>query len=145
MSQTIYSVVIFSHRYLDSDSINFKTCVFLAVYRSFWTSSYNTDIKVQQLFNGASTMLNNIFNTVGVILWCCVSHVVFEFSGFDIIGVNKGRIMVFMPLPCPSIRPCIHPRYCTCKCNLWKTPGWILLKLGPGILYEIYLCWSDFW
>ena len=35
---TIYSVVIFSHRYLDSDRINFKTFVFLAVYWPFWTS-----------------------------------------------------------------------------------------------------------
>ena len=42
----IYSVVIFSHRYLDSDCINFKTFVFLAVYWSIWISSYITDIKV---------------------------------------------------------------------------------------------------
>ena len=63
VSLTVYSVVIFSHRYLDSDRIHFKTFVFLAVYWSIWTSSYNTDIKVQQLFfNGASTMLNNVFN-----------------------------------------------------------------------------------
>ena len=66
---TICSVVIFSHtcRYLDSDCINFKTFVFLAVYWSIWTSSYNTDIKVQQFFfNGASTMLNNFFNKLNV-------------------------------------------------------------------------------
>ena len=29
--QIVYSVVIFSHRYLDRDHINFKTFVFLAV------------------------------------------------------------------------------------------------------------------
>ena len=65
----VYSVVIFSHRYLDSDHnhhihvhVNVKTFVFLVVYWSIWTSSYNTDIKVQQFFNGASTMLNNVFD-----------------------------------------------------------------------------------
>ena len=59
-------VVVFSHRYIDSDGINFKTFVFLAVYWSIWTSSYNTDIiKVQQFFNGASTMLNNVFKANG--------------------------------------------------------------------------------
>ena len=41
----IYSKVIFSHRYLDSDRINFQTFVFLAVYWSIWTSSCNTDIR----------------------------------------------------------------------------------------------------
>ena len=46
----VYSVVIFSHRYLDSDRINVKIIVFLTVYWSIWTSSYNTDIKVQQFF-----------------------------------------------------------------------------------------------
>ena len=43
----VYSVVIFSHRYLHSDCISFKTFVFLAVYWSIWTSSYNIDIKVE--------------------------------------------------------------------------------------------------
>ena len=46
------SVVIFSHRFLDSDCINFKTFAVLAVYWPFWTSlyCYSTDIKVQQFF-----------------------------------------------------------------------------------------------
>ena len=48
--QTIYSMVIFSHRFLDSDCINFKTFAHLAVYWPFWTSLYNIDIKVQQYF-----------------------------------------------------------------------------------------------
>ena len=64
VNQTVYSVVIFSQRYLDRDRINVKTFVFLAVYWSIWTSSYNTQIKVQQFFNGASTMLNNVFNPI---------------------------------------------------------------------------------
>ena len=34
MLLTIYSVVIFSHRYLDNDCLNVKTFVFLAVYWS---------------------------------------------------------------------------------------------------------------
>ena len=50
VSLTGYSVVIFSHIYLHSDRINFKTVVFLFVYWSIWTSSYNADIKVQQSF-----------------------------------------------------------------------------------------------
>ena len=66
VSQTVYSVVIFSHRFLDSDCINFKTFAFLAVYWPFWTS-YNTDIKVQQFFK-SSTMLNNVFK-VNVWTW----------------------------------------------------------------------------
>ena len=41
---TVYSVVIFSHGYLDSDHINFKTFVFLDVYWSISASLYNTDI-----------------------------------------------------------------------------------------------------
>ena len=60
--QLVYSVVIFSHRFLDSDCINFKTFAFLAVYWPFWTSLYSTDIKVQQFLNRSSTMLNNVFN-----------------------------------------------------------------------------------
>ena len=60
--QTIYSVVIFSHRFLDSDCINFKTFAFLTVYWPFWTSLYNTDIKVQKKkLNRSSTLLNNVF------------------------------------------------------------------------------------
>ena len=41
---------ILSHRFLDSDCINFKTFAFLAVYWPFWTSLYNTDIKVFFIF-----------------------------------------------------------------------------------------------
>ena len=39
-------MVIFGHRYLDNDCINFPTFVFLAVYWSIWTLIYNTDIKL---------------------------------------------------------------------------------------------------
>ena len=63
VSQTFYSVVIFSHRFLDSDCINFKTFALLAVYWPFRTSSYNTNIKAQQFFwTWSSTMLNNVYN-----------------------------------------------------------------------------------
>ena len=66
MSLFVYSLVIFSHRYLDSDGINFKTFVFLAVYWSIKTSSCNTDIEVEFFFKmEASTMLNNVFNANG--------------------------------------------------------------------------------
>ena len=41
-------MVIFSHRYLESDRINFKTFVFQAVHWAIWTSLCNTDIRVQQ-------------------------------------------------------------------------------------------------
>ena len=50
--------MIFSHRYLDSNCINFKSCKILAVYWSIWTSLlclYNTDIKVQPFFNPLRT------------------------------------------------------------------------------------------
>ena len=53
VSLTVYSVVIFSHSYFDSDGINFKTFVFLAVN---WSNRFNN------FCNGASTMLNNVFN-----------------------------------------------------------------------------------
>ena len=46
----VYSVVIFSQRYLDSDCINFKACFPGCLYWSIWTSSHNTDLKVQQFF-----------------------------------------------------------------------------------------------
>ena len=53
-------MVIFSHRYLDNDCINFKTFVFLAPskhYHTTQTSKFNFFF-----LNGASTMLNNVFN-----------------------------------------------------------------------------------
>ena len=56
-TETVYSVVIFSHRFLDSDCINVKTFAFLAVYWPFWTSLYNTDIKVQQFLK---SILHNV-------------------------------------------------------------------------------------
>ena len=67
--QLVYSVVIFSHRFLDSDCmvcINFKTFAFLAVYWPFWTSLYSTDIpgltsKFNNFLNRSSTILNNVF------------------------------------------------------------------------------------
>ena len=49
-------------RYLDSNSINFKTFAFLAVYWPFWTSLYNTDIIGQPFLNQAPTMLNNVLH-----------------------------------------------------------------------------------
>ena len=67
-NQTVYSVVIFSHRYLERDCINFKTFVFLAVYWSSWTSSYNTHIKsIKKKLNGASTIINNVFKSIIVV------------------------------------------------------------------------------
>ena len=72
VSQTICSVVIFSHRFLDSDCISFKTFAFLAVYWPFWTSLYNTDIKVKKKKkNWSSTMLNNVFN-IQVLIFCLI-------------------------------------------------------------------------
>ena len=56
---------------LCTDSIHFKTLAFLAVYWSNWTSSYNTDIKFQQILNEASTMLNNVFTIRNEIKCIC--------------------------------------------------------------------------
>ena len=65
--QHVYSVVIFSHRFLDSDCINFKTFAFLAVYWPFWTSLYNTDTQSSTIFfNRSSTMFNNVFKQFAV-------------------------------------------------------------------------------
>ena len=81
--QLVYSVVIFSHRFLDSDCISFKTFAFLAVYWPFWTSLYSTDIKVlKKIFNRSSTMLNNVFNVF-------LSHFVI------ILHVNSNRKINF--------------------------------------------------
>ena len=60
--QLVYSVVIFSHRFLDSDCINFKTFAFLAVY---WPSEHHYTAltsKFNNFLNRSSTMLINVFN-----------------------------------------------------------------------------------
>ena len=57
-------IVIFSHTFLESNSINFKTFAFLVVYWPFWTSLYNTtqtSIRFNNCFNRASTTLNTVF------------------------------------------------------------------------------------
>ena len=61
--QLVYSVVIFSHRFLDSDCINFKTFAFLAVYWPFWTS------KFKKKLNRSSTMLNKVFKVCLILNW----------------------------------------------------------------------------
>ena len=60
VSQTVYSVVIFSHRVLDSDCINFKTFAFLAVYDPSEQHYTTKTSKVQFFFNWLSTKLNNM-------------------------------------------------------------------------------------
>ena len=101
VSQTVYSVVIFSHRFLDSDCINFKTFAFLAVYWPFWTSLYNTDIKVQFCF---ILILHNVIQCLQFIKLLkkrgiclkgqCLSTL--SSSGTDITGVkleDAGRCL----------------------------------------------------
>ena len=61
--QLVYSVVIFSHRFLDSHCINFKTFAFLAVYWPFWNIIIQHWHQSSTIFlNRSSTMLNNVFN-----------------------------------------------------------------------------------
>ena len=95
-SPTVYSVVIFSHRYLDSECMNFKTFVFLAVYWSIWTSSYNTDIKGQQFLNGASTMLNNVFNfkshSTFLSIWQTLNFCFYSLTSFKLSGIMFWHI-----------------------------------------------------
>ena len=58
-----YSVAIFSHRYLDSDRINVKTFVFLCcllVHLNIIIQHRHQSLT--NFLNGASTMLNNVFN-----------------------------------------------------------------------------------
>ena len=81
----LFSDDIQSYRYLGNDRINIKTFVFLAVYWSIWTSSYNTYINVHQfMLNGASTMLDNVFNEIfpieGVWQWCRIIVIVHLFG-----------------------------------------------------------------
>ena len=61
VKQTVYSLVIFSHRYLDSDRINFKTLVFLAVFGPSEHHHTTQTSKFNNFLNGTSTMLNNVF------------------------------------------------------------------------------------
>ena len=64
VNQIVYSVVIFSHRYLDRDLINDKTFFIpggLIVHPNIIIQQYNTDIKDNNSLNRASTMLNNVF------------------------------------------------------------------------------------
>ena len=125
--QLVYSVVIFSHRFLDSDCINFKTFAFLAVYWPFWTSLYSTDIKVQQ--QSFLTMLNNVFN----LLWGDLSYYTLLLSfvqPFDRAYINNpGPIVVFatpgmLHSGCPyrSSSSGLHMRrtWWSCLATVWQ-------------------------
>ena len=121
VSLTVYSVVIFSHRYLDNDLINIKTFVLLAVYWSIWTSSYNADIKVQQFLNGASTMLNNASNLSPAD--CIINPFSFPVLFYMYIGSDGQHLK--MNVHCFTIRedgwmknP--SPRWKKLKMKTWK-------------------------
>ena len=60
--QLVYSVVIFSHRFLDSDCINCKllhSWLFIDLSEHHYTALTS---KFNNFFNRSSTMLNNVFN-----------------------------------------------------------------------------------
>ena len=62
VSLTVYSVVIFSYRYLDSDRILSKRLYsWLFIGLSEHHHAAHTSMKKNKL-KGASTMLNNVFN-----------------------------------------------------------------------------------
>ena len=64
--------MIFSQRYLDSDRINFKTLVCLAVYWSIWTSLCNIDIKD---IKNSSLHNVNVFNNVSTLnIWAAWNY-----------------------------------------------------------------------
>ena len=77
--------MIFSHRYLDSDCINFKTFAFLAVYWPFWTSLYNTDIKVQ--------FFKAILHNVKQCLLKIKIHIIFIQFKFTCVLPKKNQFM----------------------------------------------------
>ena len=89
---------LFSHRFLDSDCIHFKTFVFLAVYWPVWTSYYTTQTsKFNNFLNGASTMLNNVFNPSVPFLWlCCL--IVLSHSMWSCIICRVYHIVLFFCL-----------------------------------------------
>ena len=75
-------MVIFIHRYLDSDHINFQTFVFLNIIIQhdcllvkfyWWTSNHplllwNRTLRLNKFLNGAFTMLNNVVEDGVIIL-----------------------------------------------------------------------------
>ena len=63
--QTVYSVVIFIHRYLDRDRINFQNLCIPGCFNGPSEHIQHTHQKFQTIIlNGASTMLNNVFNII---------------------------------------------------------------------------------
>ena len=88
MSQTVYSVVIFSQRFIDSDCINFKTFAFLAVYWPFWTSLYKTDNKVQQFSKSILRVVTSHLNFgSSLVIW---SHFRVESSQSSHVQISMG-------------------------------------------------------
>ena len=84
---TVYSLMIFCHRFLESDCINFKTVAFLAVYSSNLTSLHNTDIKVQKYFK---FILHNVKQRLWSNRQKFIFHVIWYANSF-------GTILYFSP------------------------------------------------
>ena len=116
------SGVIFSHRFLDSDCINFKTFAFLAVYWPFWTSLYSTDIKVQFFFYCSSTMLNNVFKVTHSLTSISMHewrHIGLKFSSSTSdLRVESQRFDVL------NLHDWLWASITVCSCSVWYYTGW---------------------
>ena len=69
VSLTVYSVAIFSQRYLDTDSdrMDVKTFFYSWLFNGLCEHHHTTQTsKFKIFYNGASTMLNNVFNTANI-------------------------------------------------------------------------------
>ena len=97
--QHVYSVVIFSHRFLDSDCINFKTFAFLAVYLS------------EHHYTTQTSKFNNFFKSFLHDVKQCLNRVL---GHENRLRTRDGRC-VHIILFCTSsiFKSCIRPKCCT--------------------------------
>ena len=104
VSQTVYSVVIFSHRFLDSDCVNFKTFAFLAVYWPFWIWIAVDENDKARNWHQSSTIfkinppqVNNVFNPGHPISGCRLAFKRWKRNGnFIFLGSTKAdRLPIF--------------------------------------------------
>ena len=130
---------IFIHRYLYSDSMIFKVCLFCAIYLSMWTSVYSSDIKVLNFFD--KPLLNNIFQESTCMKTLLSGSVIFE-TGFETFPLwscaclqpettwkTNGIFLCMSGLETFSLWSCA----CLQPETTWKTNGIFLCMSGLGL------------
>ena len=124
-------MVIFNHRYLDSDCLNLKTFAFLAVYWSIWTL-YNTDTKVKK--NQLKLSFNNVKQ-------CAGRDVIFpDFYGIPDILSNLKSFCSSVPMSMSICGKNIVLSYIKPICLLTA-----LIKISFQIFQKDPLSSLDFW